>query len=86
MKSAIEDIYYDGAICEKLKPSEEYKKYFSEFYNEYEKLRAALPEKLKPQFDKVMNLRDETESESGLDNFKFGFETGLKIGMEIALK
>ena len=86
MKSAIKEIYYGRVACDKLEPSVEYFKRFDAFYKEYEKFKAALPEKLKPQFEKVLDLHNETEAESGLDNFKYGFELGLSIGMEIALK
>ena len=86
MKSAIEETYYDKLACDKLKSGEEYIKCFSKFCKEYEKFRVALPEELKPQFEAVLDLRNEMEAESSLDNFKHGFETGLTIGMEIALK
>lgn len=86
MKSTIEAIYYGRVNCEHLKPKGQYKKYCNKFYDEYDKLKSALPKNFKEPFDNIIALRDDMEAESGLDNFKYGFETGLKIGMEIALK
>ncbi len=86
MKSAIEEIYYGGITCENLKPQGEYLKCFNEYHDGYEKFKEALNENLKAQFENIMNLRDDMEAQSSLDGYKYGFETGLKIGMEIALK
>jgi len=86
MKSAIEEIYYGEVTCENLKPQGEYLNYFNEFNGAYNKFTAILPESLKAQFENIMNLRDDMEAQASLNGFKYGFETGLKIGMEIALK
>ena len=85
MKSAIEEIYY-GKLHSDKKPSEKYLKKLREINDICDELKKTLSAKQKTLFEEIIELSEGLDSEAVLNNFKFGFETGLKVGMEIALK
>lgn len=67
---------------ENYKVSQEFKEFFREFYDNYKKMQKSLSGKQKELFDKIMELRDEMDSEQGITHFEYGFKLGLKLGRE----
>ncbi len=86
MKSAIENIY-DGNAGEVNTPiSEEYRKLLKEINDKNDEIMKTLSTKQKALFEEISEISNGLEAEARLSSFKHGFELGLSIGMEIALK
>ena len=86
MKSAIENIYDGRAGADAIPTSEEYRKLLSKIADKSDEIIKTLSKKQKELFDEILNISCAMKAESGLSGFKYGFELGLSIGMEIALK
>ena len=86
MKSAIKEIYY-GNIGEEFVPtSEEYCKLLRDINDKNDEIMKTLSAKQKTLFEEISNISNELEAEARVSSFEHGFELGLSIGMEIALK
>lgn len=67
---------------ENFKGSREFREFFNEFYDKYQKMRKSLSVKQKELFENIMELRDEMDSEQGITHFEYGFKLGLALGSE----
>ncbi|MDE7083400.1 MAG: hypothetical protein K2O89_06845 [Clostridia bacterium] len=86
MISAIEEIYNGDAGDTNVKTTDEYRRLMREMNGKNEEIMKKMSAKQRNLFDEILTLSNLLEAEAGFANFKYGFELGLSIGMEIALK
>ncbi len=83
MKPIIAKMYDCGQPSyETIKDSKEYYENMQEFCNCVEDFKSGLTEKQKKVFEKLEDLHDNMEYESGLTRYVAGFKFGLKAGLE----
>ncbi len=84
MRPIIAKIYEaEHPSCKNIADNENYKKSLTEFCRFAENFKAGLTEKQKEIFEKLDELHDDLEYETGVSRYVAGFKFGLKVGMEI---
>ena len=83
MKSIIAKMYDCGQTSnETINNSKAYHENMQEFCNCVEDFKNGLTENQKKAFEKLEDLHDNMEYESGLTGYIAGFKFGLKVGLE----
>ncbi|MDE6356726.1 MAG: hypothetical protein K2N68_02045 [Clostridia bacterium] len=85
MRSIIEKIYEaEQPSRENIDDNENYKESLAEFIKLVDGFKTSLTENQKVIFEKLENLRDELEYETGLSRYIAAFKLGLKVGLEVS--
>ena len=85
MRSIIEIIYKaEQPSCENIPDNENYRESLAEFFKFIEGFKKSLTENQKEIFEKLENLHDKLEYETGLSRYVAGFKLGLKVGLEVS--